>query len=241
MNLILFSDTQDTYRLPSADHRARHIRSVLRSRPGDELRVGVINGPTGIATLRSIDRAGVVLDARWGESSQRPLDVHVLLGHPRPPVLRRLWRDLASMRVASITAFIGELSERSYLKSSVWDGCERAVWEGMSQGGHTALPVVHRVDDLASAIAETDDGRRRIVALPGGTTSLAALLDEIASERETGPIHLCVGPERGFTVDEEALLLGNGFRAVALGSSVLRTETATILLCGSVCATLATP
>ncbi|MCG8480889.1 MAG: RsmE family RNA methyltransferase [Spirochaetales bacterium] len=211
---------------------------MLRSRPGDELRVGVVNGPTGTATLRSIDRDGVVLDVRWSAAGPPSLDVHILLGHPRPPVLRRLWRDLASMRVASITAFIGILSERSYLKSSVWDDYGQALCEGMSQGAHTAPPTIRRAADLAAAIAETGDGRRRIVASPGGTTSLANLLEEIASARDTGPIHLCVGPERGFTVEEEALLLDDGFRAVALGSSVLRTETATILLSGAVCATL---
>ena len=239
MNLILFSDSCDTYRLPRSDHRSRHIRSVLRSRPGDELRVGVINGPTGTATLRTIDGDGVVLDARWDASARRALDVHILLGHPRPPVLRRLWRDLASMRVASITAFVGELSERSYLKSSVWDGSERALAEGLSQGGHTTMPSLRRVDDLAAAVAGVADRRRRIVASRDGTVSLANLLDELAAPgREEEPIQLCIGPERGFTGGEEALLRAGGFRSVALGSSILRTETATVLLSGAVCATV---
>ena len=112
--------------------------------------------------------------------------------------------------------------------------------EGLSQGGHTTAPVIRRAADLAAAVTQTAGGVQRIVASPHGDLSLANLLGDISAESRAGSIHLCIGPERGFTAGEEALLAESDFRPVALGSSILRTETATILLSGSVCATLET-
>jgi hypothetical protein len=46
-NLILFSRREAArtgIRLPASDSRAEHIRSHLKSQPGDLVRVGVVNG-----------------------------------------------------------------------------------------------------------------------------------------------------------------------------------------------------
>ena len=55
---------------------------------------------------------------------------------------------------------------------------------------------------------------------PGGTERLAGPV--------TGPIVLAVGPEAGFTVEEERILGARGFRALRLGERILRTETAAL-------------
>jgi len=55
-------------------------------------------------------------------------------------------------------------------------------------------------------------------------------------ERLTGqsPIVLLIGPEGGLTVHEVEMARTEGFTIVSLGSSLLRTETAAIVLTGIV-------
>ena len=54
------------------DRRTKHIRTVLKARPGNGLRVGRLNGLVGSATILSDDENGVVLDARLDEPAPEP-------------------------------------------------------------------------------------------------------------------------------------------------------------------------
>ncbi|TVR69436.1 MAG: RsmE family RNA methyltransferase [Spirochaetaceae bacterium] len=243
MNLILFSGKRETYRLSRGDHRFNHIKAILRSSPGDVVRVGVVNGPTGRARVTTIEREEILLEATWSDepgSAARASGppVTVILGHPRPPVLKRLWRDLASLGVASIRVFSGELGERSYLTSSAWNDPGQWLREGLSQGGHTALPRLDRFSGLAEAIrAESCDEREEPARFFGclsgaGTLSIRGMVERIPAAPS---VHLCIGPERGLTEREEALLRAARFFPVTLGPHILRTEVAAILLAGNAC------
>ena len=60
----------------------------------------------------------------------------------------------------------------------------------------------------------------RILLSPSGSGRLA--------DTAKAPVVLAAGPEAGFSVEEEALLLRAGFRPVRLGPRILRTETAAL-------------
>ena len=235
MNLLLLESAVPETVLPAGDPRERHLRSVLRAQTGDTLRVGVPRGPTGIATIASRGPEGVQLRCRWQQPPSRPLPVDVVLGHPRPPVLRRLWRDLTAMRVRSIRVFVGALSEKSYLDSSAWDQSEAAVYDGLSQGMHTAVPEITRHATLATALDahrwDLSGSIRWFGRMGVQNPSLLTAAGAAASGAVEG-VTIAVGPERGFTPQEEELLQRHRFHGVSLGTSVLRTETATILLAG---------
>lgn len=245
MNLVLLDQPTDESNLPAGDPRARHIRHVLRASSGDRIRVGVIDGPLGDATVTMNRDGSVTLVPEWKADPYPPHPIIVVLGHPRPPVLQRLVRDLASMRVAGIEVFSATLSERSYLDSSAWKRIDALIREGLSQGGHTTPPLVSRRYSLAEALAEgaprsgyfgsmkSDRGDSR-----AGT--VGTVIQEIATEAGgPGVITVAIGPERGFTGEEEGQLIRHGLHPVNLGSSVLRTETATILLTGVVISAMA--
>ncbi len=239
MNLVLFSHQAESYSLPRSDRRHRHIRSILRARVGDVLRAGVINGPVGEILIEQLDDNEIVLAARWQGPAPPPAPVTVLLGHPRPPVLKRLWRDMASLGVEEIRVFSGDLGERSYLTSSAWDDPDLYLQDGLSQGGHTVAPRLLRFARLDEALEEDPDTPEegRTLRLFGALRSddgfsLEEMLREV--NRSTS-VRICVGPERGFADREETLLRGRGYRPVSLGQRILRTETAATLLVGSVC------
>jgi len=228
VNLILFDTQSDQYELDRNDDRHRHIHRILRAEVGDTLRIGVVNGAEGTATVVRTGRDGTTLASRWERPGRSPLPVEVILGHPRPPVLQRLVRDLASMRIRRLTVFAGDLGEGSYHESSVWGGVEARLREGLSQGRHTALPEVVRVSRLEAAIESAGEGMRFFGAVDRtGSLTFRDMLSEIAGDRHGDPsVILCVGPERGFSDREADLLARWSFRPVTLGTSVLRTETA---------------
>lgn len=245
MNLVLFDQSHQTYHLPRADDRARHIVRVLRAVVGDTIRVGVLGGERGCATVTESSEDGITLHVEWDDDQSEVLPVSVLVGHPRPPVLQRLLRDLAALRVAEIHVFVGALSEASYLESSLWSKTDQVIREGLSQGMHTSPPVLHRWRSLPAALDGVGQGGRAsppavqvygAVAPP--SRDLPGLLMEIKDAHGARGAVVAIGPERGFTSDEVSALTDNGFTGVDLGRSTLRTETAAIVLVGAVCAAL---
>lgn len=229
MNLIIVDHKAQRYVFSRGDERHTHIRRVLRANVGDALRIGVLDGPEGVATITELTAAGTVVTASWTTPKRPSLPVHVLLGHPRPPVLQRLWRDLSAMRVASIRVFSGVLGERSYLDSSIWSGLEGKIREGLSQGRHTARPLVTAYDDLEKIFDEIQPVRYGYYGSleDAPSVSYQRMLDHVGTQ---GPsdVYVAIGPERGFAEKEVSLLAQQGFTGVSLGDAILRTETAAI-------------
>lgn len=228
MNLILFDDIREIYHLPSGDSRHRHIRGVLRAAPGDAVRIGVVNGPEGVGTVLKVDKNGSSIAVTGWTDSRPSRPVDVVLGHPRPPVVQRLWRDLAAVRVRRLLVFAGDLGERTYFGSSVWTHLEERLREGVSQGRHTALPTVTRHDSLDTVFDELAGVNYRYYGGIGRARALSFrdMLDEVATMPGNAVVSLGIGCERGFSDREHALLEEHAFRPVTLGDSVLRTETA---------------
>lgn len=229
MNLILVDTEDDRYRFPRNDPRHQHIRKILRGVPGDTLHIGVVDGAEGVATIRSTDAEATLVDAVWTRTKRPSLPVHVAIGHPRPPVLQRLWRDLAAMRIASIHVFSGDLSERSYLDSSIWRDVDARIRDGLSQGKHTARPSVRKHGKLDELFDEIPGLRYGYYGAIGNDRSVP--LHEVfagLTNRHDNPVVVCIGPERGLSDRECGLLNAHGFLPVSLGDAILRTETATV-------------
>jgi RsmE family RNA methyltransferase len=247
MNIVLFdpeelASSPPAVRLPPADRRARHITGVLGLAPGDRLRAGVVNGPALWATLEAVaadGTLGIELDAPAADAPPAALHpVSLLLGHPRPIVLRRMLRDLSTLGVQRIVVARTELGEKSYLKSNLWAGetVRRLLIEGAEQAGATTLPEVETAWTLAAGIDAATAGREnapRVVydnAIPeaaaGAAPESAAGYGASAAAGRSRII--AVGSERGWTNAERAALAEHGFRTAALGVRILRTETAAI-------------
>ena len=72
---------------------------------------------------------------------------------------------------------------------------------------------------------QAPESSSRILLSPAGGQALSGMAKGPDS---LGPVVLAVGPEAGFSAEEELLLQRAGFVAVRLGPRVLRTETAAL-------------
>lgn len=224
--------------------RATHVRQVLRTQPGQDIRVGVIDGGRGTGTIRSLDERTVTLQCELdGVAPERP-PVDLLLALPRPKVMQRLWAQIAALGVGRVMLSNAERVERNYFDTHVLeaDVYRPLLVEGLQQARDTRMPIVsiHRrlkvlvEDDLDSLCPRG----ARLVAHPGaGRTFPAALAtcatpDVIARDAPMVPsrVLLAVGPEGGWSDFELRLMNAHGFQAVAMGSRTLRSDTAVIAL-----------
>lgn len=218
-----------------SDRRAVHIRKVLGCRPGDELRVGLLDGPRGTATVLATGEDGVHLRCRFDQPSLPPTGISLLLALPRPKVMHRLWAPLASLGVERIVLVNAEKVERNYFDTHWLDPVAYGplLIEGLEQSGDTRLPRVRVCrrfkpfieDELAAFFG----GSTRLVFHPHEAVPLSA-----QAVPPDHPVVIAIGPEGGWSDYEIDLLRQHGFCSVSFGTRTLRTDTAVQAILGAV-------
>ena len=233
MNLILLEPDEidaDGAAVLSGN-RARHVREILKTAPGDEIRIGVVDGPLGTATVVE-DGPTIRLQCRFSPDTPPIPRIDLLLAMPRPKVMNRLWPVLAALGVGRVIISNAWKTERNYFDTHVLepDHIRKGLIEGLQQARDTRLPKVsiHRqfkklVEDELDAFGPY---AARFVAHPGDKTIPA--LEALPMDSR---ILLAVGPEGGWTSYELELLAAHDFTTVSCGARTLRTDTAcTVLL-----------
>jgi 16S rRNA (uracil1498-N3)-methyltransferase len=108
----------------------------------------------------------------------------------------------------------------------------RVAREAAKQSRRSDVPVVEDVVSLKSAtrIRAPHPGLSLLLAEQEQTTTLHAAMQAALQQptMEKPAVNLAVGPEGGWTAEEEALFGAEGWQAVSLGPRILRAETAGI-------------
>lgn len=226
MNLCILDSGDEFQALPVSDRRAQHILRVLRKRKGDRIRAGTSDGRLGYAIIDAISNDEITLHF-FPESLAPPLrPLAVLLGTVRPIQGARIVKDLATLGVASIVFFPTALGEKSYTQSNFYKRKEyiQHALDGAEQAGNPRLPEISIAWSLKKALEAIEHAEgTKLICHP----DIAALpLSQIQVEQT--PVILAIGTERGWTPDELALFERANFSLCALGSRILKTETAAI-------------
>lgn len=227
MNLILFSKEETEAPLPLDDPRAQHLLKTLRRLPGDTFDAGIVNGARIRGTLREIRIDSLLLEFREVAPPPPLHPVGLLVGLSRPQTARKILRETTSLGVSEIHFCRTEKGEPSYAESKLWTTGEyrRHLIAGAEQAFTSRIPEIEHHGSLAAALdALAVD--REIVALDNYETT-GRLRDHRPSG---GRSLLIVGSERGWSAGERDVLRARRIPLLALGTNVLRTETAA--LCG---------
>jgi RsmE family RNA methyltransferase len=214
------------------DARARHVSSVLNVARGQQVRVGVVDGPRGLGDVESAAGDDVVLRCVFEAAAPPRPAVDLLLALPRPKVLQRLWAQIAALGVGRIVLTNAEKVERHYFDTHILspDGYRPLLLEGLQQARDTRVPDVsiHRrfrpliEDELDDLIGDAT----RIVAEPAGARAIA----DVVASRPPARMLLAVGPEGGWNRFELEMLGAHGFTSISMGPRTLRSDTACIAL-----------
>ena len=242
MNLILLEpdEIQADGMAVLTGKRARHVCEVLKAAPGEEIRVGVVDGAMGTATILE-DAKQLRLQCALTDPVPPEPRVDLLLAMPRPKVMNRLWPVLASLGVGRILISNAWKTERNYFDTHVLepDHIREGLIEGLQQARDTRLPQVSVHKQFKKLVEDKLDGfgpyAARLVAHPGEG---AFPSEKLAALPREARVLLAVGPEGGWTPFELELLAAHGFESVSWGPRTLRTDTACAVLLGLIHAAL---
>ena len=232
MNLVLleYEDFIREDRVRIHGRRLEHVLKVHRTTVGNELRVGVIGGKTGVGRIDQLDDQALEMTVRFEAEPPEPLPVRLILALPRPKVLNRTIAAAVSMGIREIDLINAWRVEKAYWgspKVSAENLRMQAIL-GLEQAGDTILPNIrlHRlfVPFVRKELAESLGNLLALVADPGGETPCPCAV--------TKPVVLAIGPEGGFIEQELGTFREIGFTTVNLGQRILRVETALAYLVG---------
>ncbi|HEG44536.1 MAG TPA: 16S rRNA (uracil(1498)-N(3))-methyltransferase [Phycisphaerales bacterium] len=235
MNLIILhkedATGDNTYSI--TDHRAEHIRTVIKSIPGDTLNVGLLNGPTGTAVIESIEDDRVTLTCTWLPLLQSLPTIDLICALPRPQTLKKVLASAAAMGIRRIHLVNAERVKQRYFKSSLlhYEKYKRFLLEGLSQGKRTNMPEIKIYKDFDKFFNETlpeledQEQKPAIRLLPDPETD--TFINSIKLTRDDR-ILLAIGPEGGWIPPELNLIANLGFHKFSLGRWILRVENAVV-------------
>lgn len=234
MNIVLFELGEWSQPLAPADPRALHLTEILKLSPGDRFAAGEVGGRVGTLVFQGYEGQTLRFShPDWTQNPLPPARLAVLVGTPRPPTARRLLKDLTTLGAAELHFVATDLGDKAYLQSTLWQGEYRKnLLEGAAQARTTLLPQVTTHSTLKRALTEIEaTGASARVWFDEGSPSWDA---HPAHQQSGGPgrLWLALGPERGWSPAERALLALKGWSAAGLGPRVLRTETACALAVG---------
>jgi len=237
MNLVLLdpADFQGDDRVVVRGRRASHVASVVRPMVGDELVIGVVDGPRGVGVVLACGPDELVLEPRFDREPEPVPPIDLLLALPRPKVVRRLLTDIASLGVGTLHLTNAWRVERAYFASPALapESIDAALRRGLEQARATHRPrvVVHHrlMAFLDDTLPDLTLGAR-LLAHPNHRHRLTVA--DVAGER----VLIAIGPEGGWIEREVKTFVERGFTCFTLGPRLLRTEAAVPTIYGWVTA-----
>ncbi len=222
---LFFVEDVHSGRAQIAGEDAQHLTRVLRVEEGQMYEVSD-NSQRYLATVESVRKSLVVFRLMEKiESRPAPLRLHLMAALVKFDPFEWTLEKATELGVESITPVVAERSEKGLDRAA---GKRMTRWirllrESSQQCRRTVMPLLQQPVDAAKALPR-----------PG----LVLLLDEAASQpilaalperrHASDEVTLIVGPEGGWVEAERTRLMAAGCKAVSLGPTVLRAETAAI-------------
>ena len=205
---------------------AHHLH-VVRQQPGDEL--VLFNGEGGQVHARLLEvgkrRAAAEVLAHQPVEAELPFHVTLAQGLPEGSKMDWIVEKAVELGVSAIQPLAARRSvvklagERADKRLAHW---QAVVISASEQCGRNRLAAVAPLEEFKHWIAQPADQVVRILLSPRADASLAQWT------RATPPRAVCllVGPEGGFSAEEEDAAIAAGALPLSMGPRVLRTETA---------------
>lgn len=215
----------------------RYVRDVLRMGRGDSIVLFDGSGmeyPSRIveATERNVTLR--ILGKHQGRS-ESPIHIRVGIGLLKSGKMDLVIQKISELGVQEVYPVAASRAvpaldpDRAEQRRVRW---QTIAQEASRQSGRSVVADVGRVLSLDEFVGRSGDGDISLLFTP----EAGRPLDELVKQQDGRPgrVLLLVGPEGGFSAEEEKLAHGQGFLPVGLGPRVLRAETAAILAVGLV-------
>ncbi|PHV11512.1 16S rRNA (uracil(1498)-N(3))-methyltransferase [Chitinimonas sp. BJB300] len=207
--------------LPEAN--ARHLQ-VLRLQPGDELTL--FNGQGGEYTAHVLEmgkrHVKVTVDSFDATERESPLQITLVQALSATERMDYTVQKATELGVSVIqivqSAFCGYklAADRAEKRLQHWQAVAEAAAE---QCGRTRIPSILAPIKLEQWLAKAPTADLKLLLSPTGAIGL----DALPTQAKT--VQILIGPEGGFSTEEEASAMSAGFLPLLLGPRIFRTET----------------
>ena len=201
-----------------------HIKNVMRCKEHDQIEV-VFNEIVYICNIVSLEPLKLSIIKEQRESKHLNIDLTIAISLVQEQKFDLILQKLTELGVNRIIPLKTERSivkiddKKIDKKITRW---QTICKEASEQSKRTNIPKIDKIKTIKEIINENDE-LKLICSLNEKTQYIDSYLkDDIHN------ILFIIGPEGGFSKEEESFLLNNNFKPVSLGSRVLRVETAAI-------------
>ncbi|RVU01854.1 16S rRNA (uracil(1498)-N(3))-methyltransferase [Mucilaginibacter limnophilus] len=208
------------------EEESKHAVRVLRLSPGDE--VQLIDGRGGfyIAHIKDAHPKRTILDIAsvTTEYQKRNHYLHIAVA-PTKNIERLEWflEKATEIGIDEVSLIICQRSERKEARA---DRLNRIITSAVKQSIKAYHPILNEATPFNKFVSSVSEGQKFIAHCAEGTKQPLKTLIETG-----GSYTVLIGPEGDFTSDEINTALNNGYKAITLGDSRLRTETAALEAC----------
>ena len=221
-----------------AGSEARHIKNVLRLKPGSGICLADGEGFEYRAIIQRVltDRVELEITHKQQGKRESPKCISVAQAMLKEKKMDRLLRHLCELGISQWIPFKCERSiptpgaNRLASRRERW---QKIVQESMKQCQRSKLPQIAETKTFKDVLKIGQNRDLTIVFYENEKISLDSLVTT-GLQATAQNILLILGPEGGFAEGEIEMARAAGCRVVGLGPRILRAETATIAACALV-------
>lgn len=194
-----------------------HINKVMRMKENDKVEVVFKNNVySGIITGNGIKKDELLSE----EVTLKNITLIIpLLKETKMDLILQKATELGVSRIIPVRMerSIIKLNEQDYLKKQIrW---QKICKEASEQSKRTNIPLIDKLENISSLNL---DGLNIICSTSENSNTLKNTLKNMDKYDK---INIAIGPEGGFTKEEEKILVNLGFIKTSLGKLIMRVET----------------
>tara|TARA_B100000029_G_scaffold198492_1_gene196720 strand:- start:170941 stop:171675 length:735 start_codon:yes stop_codon:yes gene_type:complete len=213
----------------SDTNEQKHLTKVLRKKPGDSILFVDGNGWIYEGSLVRIQpNFEIEILQRWEDHKKKPINVTLA-----PSLLKGNRLDMVVEKATElgVTSIIPVLSSRTVagsreIGSQRLNRWQRIALNAMKQSLRSRLPYIRPVMTLTEIIQNATSYDLSIIAWEEESKISPGMV--IKGKLDVKNVLLIIGPEGGFSQDEIISAREAGMKTISLGSSRLRSDTASI-------------
>lgn len=229
------ADTWDEATATLTGDQATHLIRVLRAQSGMEFDI-VAGDRVWHAVIAGIAGDTVRFNLLAEVEADPALPITLLLSVFKFDHMEWAIEKATELGVERIIPVLARRSEKHLAQSasSRTERWRRIALESSKQARRSDVPVIEEAIQLKVAATREGDALKLLLAEQERATTLRAALAEALNgpvkntADEFPAIRLAIGPEGGWTAEEEALFDAEGWKPVSLGPRILRAETAAV-------------
>ena len=210
-----------------------HLRNVLRTKPGETVRI--IDGKGNVYTAQILETDDARISSQVRILSHEfhtpvPPEITLFQGLPKSDKMELILQKTTELGVTQIVPLHSEyaLPKPSQNRYARW---HRVLISATKQSERAWLPELCNAQDFNAALAKLNTFSRCLLLSPhrDQDSHTQHIQTVLRGGSRPDSVALFVGPEGGFSEQEVTSAIESGCTLVTLGRNILRTETAAIV------------